>query len=54
MMDGCAVKPQWPGPAPVRQKAGDSSGGTDEEVNGRLQKYTLLIINEPAIDQLPF
>lgn len=31
MMDGCAVEPQWPGPAPVREKAGDASGGTDEE-----------------------
>lgn len=36
---------------PVREKAGDVSRGTDE-VDGRLQKYTLLIINEPAIDQL--
>lgn len=52
MTDGCAAEPQWPGPVPVREKAGDASRGTDEEVDGRLQKYTLLIINEPAIDQL--
>lgn len=54
MMNGCAAESQWPGPAPVREKAGDASGGTDEEVNGRLQKHTRLIINEPATDQLPF
>jgi hypothetical protein len=52
MTDGCAAEPQWPGPGPAREKAGDASRGTDEEVDGRLQKYTLLIINEPAIDQL--
>lgn len=37
---------------PVREKAGGASSGTDEEVDDTLQKYTLLIINEPAIDQL--